>query len=1456
MNYEIKPEIVLSGTAQVIIPELNVSYSRKGRPFLGEIKSAADVANFVRKTFKNGEIELQEQCVVLFVNSSLKIIGYYRHSKGTIDSVAFDYRIILATALKCLATGLFVAHNHPSGDINPSPADIEATESLKTAAAYMGITLHDSIIITPTKYFSFMSTSLGEPDPIGEKRSVFVAQVRQDLLTKKHHTKLTLEKIARGLGITDRNQVKELTELAIVETARSIALQQKLSVDDKYGKIVELYNSQVNLSHRTSQSILLQQYSTPAPIGYLMGIFCGLDKLPQTDGYAFEPSAGNGLLTIAASPVFVCVNEVDQVRRSNLASQGFFRVWERDASKPFFDLKGRFRAVLTNPPFGMLDEKADIDGYAMGPLEHVMAIYGLDCMKYDGKAAIIIGGHTTWDKKGRISAGKNRIFLNYLYHHYFVSDVIQLNGKRLYSRQGTGFDTRLILIHGRKLRPDGAAPVYDKERDFVIQTFEALFERVMAAIDDRPTSPAVSLYDEVTRLYEQSLKLKEKYPNRLIVIGGSPGYLVFGDDTEQLTDATQRRTNGQFLYRQKPVVVTVIPESEINSSSEQLLKAGIAHSVTQLPPAPFVKHYNDMQQEAKTLLEALKKKTLGAIKEQTTHIAEVTPVSGLFDDDKEEDYSGNNDDLFVDHDELFEEFLKKKEVESEPLYLFETPETWVAYNEDAEALAKTCKLGIIKSSREDGIFRYFIAASSKSITPFRLEMLKEAGYKPELVENPRYHTKRLRNRQDNELLSLARTMARNGDKGLGMAYQPSSDACIVLDTQVPDSMAFETQEALAQIKEAVGGDSDNFVRDRLGYPTKTALCKALSAEQTDAVMMAIYNIEARGQGMVIGDQTGIGKGRVAAAIIRYGCQQGLKPVFLTEKANLFSDIYRDLVAIGSARLKPFIINGRESKTDIKDEDGNIIFQALPANEQQEIFSSRTVPANFDFVVATYTQFNSPDKKPEKPAFLSAIAENNIFIMDEAHNSSGSSNTGNYLQGVVGRTAGVVFLSATFAKRPDNMPIYAMKTSISDCNMSRDQLVESIQRGGVALQEVLSSQLVAEGQMLRRERSFEGIEVNYITLTDKAPEHQAIADNITAIIRDIIAFQKEYIDKVVEELDDIAVADGKQITMRDGTSQAGVDNTPYFSKVFNIINQMLFSIKAEAVAERAIERLTEGKKPIIAFASTMGSFLEEMEDENGLPVADSSMINPDFSEVLRRGLDGVMRYTERDINGQPEYKRFEISELSPEAQTAYANIKSKIEQIATGITLSPIDIVIKKIRDAGYSVAEVTGRKYELQMNHNNSRALVVLRKRINTNDAFRQFNNNEVDVLMINQSGSTGASAHAVPTAKVPKEQVKQRVMIVLQAELDINTEVQKRGRINRTGQIMKPIYDYVSSAIPAEMRLMMMLQQKLKSLDANTASNQKQSSKILDVPDFLNKYGDRVIKEYLLENQFIKQVL
>jgi hypothetical protein len=1296
MKYQMAPEIVLGNVPEIEVPELQVSYDRSsGKQFLGQITTPEDVASFLRRTFKNGEIELQENFIVLYLSQSNNIIGYYRHSKGAINATLADIRIILGTALKCAAVSLIVSHNHPSGNFTPSRADEQLTQKLKDAASTMDIKLLDHIIITKDNHYSFADQGLlglEGVQTLTNKLQQFVEKVEDDLANKRTHNKISIEKLASTFGIIDKTEVKELTELAIVNRARKLA-HSNLYIREKFLDIVNLYNSQVNLSHRTSQSILLQQYSTPAPIAFLAGVFCRLDEGVSV----FEPSAGNGLLTIAANPSQCTVNEIDTVRRRNLETQGYNLVMNQDATRLFKGLEKKFDAVLTNPPFGLMDNEVMYDTFPIKPLEHVMALRALDCMKDEGRAAIIIGGHTKWDEKGRIQAGKNRIFFNYLYSRYNVIDIINIDGGKLYSRQGTSFDVRLILIDGRKETPLGAAPVYNQFKDKEVKTFTELYERVMDA-KDQTTSLSPNLPRK--NLYKQYLSIKANYPDAIVFLRDENEYKILGDDALEIARNTNLLIAGEFTIDGKKVRMIKFPAYALSLYQNTVLKAG-----------------------------------------------------------------------------------------------------------------------------------YRVAIADELTNPNEIRMTN----------------------LENEALELQKLF---GGSELGAPYEPASESCIVLNTQVPDSMAFETRKAILDIKAEVGGDIDNFVRHRLKYPNKAALCKVLSAEQIDAVAMAIYNIEARSQGMIIGDQTGIGKGRVAAAMIRYAVMQGHKPVFLTEKSNLFSDIYRDLSAIGSAHFKPFIVNTKESKTDIKDEDGNVVYQAPPVTEQNGIIADGTVPSNYDFVVATYSQFNSPEKKPEKPNFLRAIATDNIFILDEAHNSSGSSNTGEFLQKVVADTKGVVFLSATFAKRPDNMPIYAMKTSIADCNMSKDELVEAITRGGVALQEVLSSQLVAEGQMVRRERSFEGVEVNYITLDDKAEEHKAIADNITDILRDIIAFQTNFVDEQVEELDKIAVAEGKEVELREGTSQAGVDNLPYFSKVFQVINQMLFSLKADAVADRAIHRLKEGKKPVIAFASTMGSFIEGMENEHGMLVGDGDTINADFTEVLKRGLDGILRYSEKDVDGNSIPKKFELSELLQEAQAEYHRIWNKIKSASTGITISPIDVVIQKLKNAGYSVAEVTGRKYELQLNPKTGKGLVLSRKRINTNDAFRQFNNNEVDVLMINQSGSTGASAHAIPTAKVPKDQVKQRVMIVLQAELDINTEVQKRGRINRTGQILKPIYDYITSAIPAEKRLMMMLQKKLKSLDANTASNQKQSSKILDVPDFLNKYGDKIVKDYLVENKDVNDLI
>ncbi len=803
-------------------------------------------------------------------------------------------------------------------------------------------------------------------------------------------------------------------------------------------------------------------------------------------------------------------------------------------------------------------------------------------------------------------------------------------------------------------------------------------------------------------------------------------------------------------------------------------------------------------------------------------------------------------------------------------------------------------------------------------------------------------------------------------------YIPKSIICKDVDTTGPVAMLYEMNKALTEIDRNVRG-IDHYVKEKLQYPDHIEMCRSLSAEQVDAIAVAIYQIE-QGKALIVGDQTGIGKGRVAAGIVRYAKLAGRTPIFFTEKPNLFSDIYRDLIAIGSDdaipikvkgkevekvkritrriieesieediengdfdleynanklftkgyeeetkncieeyrdlffpdelvkevsystndkydqqakkanRIVPFIVNGRSSKTDIKDEDGNIIYQGLantkPEYALKKIFESGKLPKGYDAVLLTYSQINNPKRTPEKVQWLRSVAHDSIVIMDESHNASGTSNTGVFLRDLLELTAGVCYLSATFAKRPDNMPIYAMKTSIQDAGMENQALVSAIEKGGVALQEILSSALVNEGEMLRRERSYEGVLVNYNYLDERmldrdvplpnfnlSEPHKAFSDTVTDIVRKILNFQRDRINPIVAGLD----AEFEKMQMRAGIEkgniEGGISNPPVFSGIFNLINQLLFSIKSEAVADFAILRLKEGKKVVIGFGSTLESFLDYLVKE------DEEKIKNDFSIILKRRLEKTLEYTVEHPGGEREKNTIDI-EANPLANSEYKEILSDIKKAATGITISPIDLIVSKIKEAGFSVGEVTGRKKYVEFINDGQHGIIKSRRKFNANDLFRQFNDNEIDCLLINQSGATGASGQAIktkkayvvnhdsdgkpiiPTSLEPRNEVKQRVMVILQAELDVNKEVQKRGRINRTGQVFKPIYDYIISAIPAEERLMMMLQKKLKSLDANTTSNQKQSRKVLDVVDFLNKYGDDKVVEFLKDHQHYNEMI
>lgn len=116
------------------------------------ILSSRDVAEYLRAMLKDYSYEV---FAVLFLNKANKINHYEVMSRGGIDGTVVDPKVILKKALEEMATSLILCHNHPSGNLKPSNADIVLTKKIKDAAALLDIKVIDHIIVSEVGYYSF-----------------------------------------------------------------------------------------------------------------------------------------------------------------------------------------------------------------------------------------------------------------------------------------------------------------------------------------------------------------------------------------------------------------------------------------------------------------------------------------------------------------------------------------------------------------------------------------------------------------------------------------------------------------------------------------------------------------------------------------------------------------------------------------------------------------------------------------------------------------------------------------------------------------------------------------------------------------------------------------------------------------------------------------------------------------------------------------------------------------------------------------------------------------------------------------------------------------------------------------------------------------------------------------------------------------------------------------------------
>lgn len=1158
-----------------------------------------------------------------------------------------------------------------------------------------------------------------------QKENSFINRIQTVLSMGEFKTGIAgMRKIAEDCGLegVKDTDLQELVETAVVGMARRYATSKAMSDDVKFAKIKLLYNRQPSLNQRDSERVMKQQYSTPAPYAYLADMYVkGNGKVIES---ALEPSAGNGMLTIGLPMDKVHVNDIDAQRLANLRRQGFKNVTSQDGTQPFADKD--VDVVVTNPPFGSATPK-EYDGYKISSLEGQMAINALESMKDDGRAAIIIGGKTEYAKNGSLNP-KDKAFLGYLYSHYNVEDVINVDGS-LYAKQGTSYPTRIILINGRRLDENAFPPVKDKAR-----------------------AEAVKDYDELYKRIEDDILRGERMDSS---IGG-----------------------------------------ETRSAQPELDKQGAAG----------------------TPKERVRAGERGGSKpdgERESDLFDSTSVSGAHDDlENQRGTEPRQDGELPNGDSRADGTGTEPSPSKEPT---------TGTNEQRGN-------GSGGAGRNDAQPSTDESASTGS------------------GSGPRGQLQRV----DKSVRGLSTEK---------VTYTPKSGNPFTLKAVMPA----DQQEAVNKNLEKLG-DADQFLVDELGYNDKDDLYSHLAAEQVDSVALALQQAK-KGNAFIIGDMTGIGKGRQAASLIRYAKKQGQVPVYFTKTAGLLSDVYRDLVDIGSPELRPFVF-GSAKEAAITDSDGKVVF-ALPSKSEVKrvldyIEKNGKLPDEYDYVLTTYSQVSNgvyefdengarKEKKLAKGKTFGAAAlsgqrrrdaieklmGNAYLILDESHTAGGNSGQGNYFQHIIQKAKNVTFFSATFAKRPDNMPIYALRTAMNEGGMKSSDLIDAVKRGGATLQEIMSQTLTQCGQMIRRERDMTGVTIDWKAIDDpeRVQEQREQYDSIIGLFNDIINFQKKYVSSYVDERNDELAAIQSTMGIKKGTAALGIKNQPFASKAFNTVQQVLLSLKAKSAAERAIDYLKQGMKPVIALNNTN-------ESQTGNLALGEEMDAPDLGTSLKKGLEGTLRYTQKDAKDNSESGYIKLEDLGNEAVEAYHELEKKIEQTSTGLSLSPIDVIKNELQKAGYKVGELTGRQTEFVYNDNGT---VTKVKRADTDKKklARDFNDGKIDALILNKSAATGISLHASSKYKDQKK----RVMIVAQQQLDVNDEVQMRGRIDRTGQVARGAYEYVVSLIPAEQRLLMMFKAKLKSLDANTTSSQKSKFNEMEVADITNKYGDKVVKEYMAEH-------
>lgn len=679
-----------------------------------------------------------------------------------------------------------------------------------------------------------------------------------------------------------------------------------------------------------------------------------------------------------------------------------------------------------------------------------------------------------------------------------------------------------------------------------------------------------------------------------------------------------------------------------------------------------------------------------------------------------------------------------------------------------------------------------------------------------------------------------------------VAYRPASKIGEPMAV-IPKYLAEPTAKALAKFEEA-HGSVDEFVAAKLDV-TLYELKKMLAPEQIDAVALGIWATE-RDRDLIIADQTGLGKGRILACLALAAINAGKNVIFLTEKANLFSDFWRDVSDVGAAKKigKPFILNSGTKIKDISSVNGDVLFESMKDSETAKVVKSLELPAGCRMLLATYSQFNK--RGSPKAKFLKAVAKDAYGLKDEAHNAAGDdSNTGDMLDEAFEESWGVARSSATFATKALNLLRYKKALPPS---LRTKEAAELLANAGTALAEVLSASLAEDGILIRREQDLSGMDIKLVVDEKNVQRNKTYQNKLAPILRKMARLQRNVESLIESKNEEAEEAGGKAAKEKWYTSNFG-------SRLSIIRRQFLTALSVDHCVERCIELLMQDIKPVVVIESTMESMMRELsgeksyddvEDAADMPesaIPDERDTPPDFPAALNLMLDRIMQMSvKRGKDSDAEKVPVEDPYLVRDAQ-AIRDMLTNFPQLS----LSPIDDIKDRVEARGRELFEQGLISKPWQMGEISARSMRVRdgkyekMPKVDRNDTIGAFQNGPYDGVVLTGAASTGLSLHA--SEKALDQRV--RCMLELQIARNVRQRSQFWGRIDRRGQVAKPLFEVLATGLLVQTRILIMENNKIRGMYANVAGNAETGKAMDNVPDLINSIGN-VVAQRILEDQ------